>query len=192
MTLSHGSLMTVDEFEELDAAAQRISEGLRLEYLNGLLAAKARPDVNHSRVIQWLARFLVPRRSELWLFADRGLRAGRSGGSRVRPDAILAPASAFAGEGEWSDPQPVLMTIEVTSRAQHTELRDRLDKPFLYAATAIPLYLLIDRGSAEINIFSEPDDGRYASRVTLPFGTDIEIPDPLNVILATDPLLDWT
>lgn len=184
--------MTVAEFEELDVVGQRISEGLRLEYLNGLLAAKARPDTNHSRVIQWLARFLVPRRSELWLFADRGLRAGRDRGSRVRPDAILAPASAFAGEGEWSDPNPVLMTIEVTSRAQHTELRDRLDKPFLYAGTGIPLYLLIDRGTAEINIFSEPDEGRYSSRVTVPFGTDIEIPEPLNVILATEPLLDWT
>ncbi|MEV0366545.1 Uma2 family endonuclease [Nocardia fusca] len=191
MTLSHGSLMTADEFEELDAAAQRISEGLRLEYLNGLLAAKARPDTNHTRIVQWLARFLVPRRSELWLFADRGLRAGRTGGSRVRPDAILAPASAFAGEGEWSDPQPVFMTIEISSRAQHTELRDRLDKPFLYAATGIPLYFLIDRGAAEVSVYSEPEDGRYSTKVTVPFGTDIEIPEPLGVFLATDPLADW-
>lgn len=184
--------MTVDEFEELDRAGQRISEGLRLEYLSGLLAAKARPDANHARIVQWLARFLVPRRSELWLFADRGLRAGRGGGSRVRPDAILAPASAFAGEGEWSDPQPVFMTIEITSRAQHTELRDRLDKPFLYAATGIPLYLMIDRGAGEVHVFSEPEDGRYGAKETVPFGTDLEIPEPLGVILATDPLAEWT
>ncbi|MFI7003813.1 hypothetical protein [Nocardia sp. NPDC050175] len=38
------SLMTAEEFEELARAADHIAEGVRLEFIDGQLGAKAMPD----------------------------------------------------------------------------------------------------------------------------------------------------
>ncbi|MFD6333424.1 hypothetical protein ACFWGI_28115 [Streptomyces niveus] len=52
-----------------------------------------------------------------------------------QPDGALAPSGAFAGQGEWVDPAPVLMAVEVTSYDSDTDARDRVEKPRAYAET---------------------------------------------------------
>ena len=54
---------------------------------------------------------------------------------RARPDGSLVPADAFVGQGEWADPAPVLMVVEVTSYDSDTDRRDRVEKPRAYAET---------------------------------------------------------
>lgn len=187
----HESLMTTEEFEELARAADRITEGVRLEFVDGQLGAKAMPDGDHARIIQWLIRIFVAARPELFLTAEQGLRIDRYRKGRARPDGSLAPADAFVGQGEWANPEPVLMVVEVTSDDQDTERRDRQEKPRAYADTEIPIYLLIDRDSCELTVHSEPNNGRYERVLTVPFGVRVTLPDPVRVELDTEPLKDW-
>lgn len=183
--------MTTDEFEALARAADRITEGVRLEFIDGQLGAKAMPDGDHDRIIQWLIRIFLLARPELFLTPERGLKIDRYRKGRARPDGALALADAFVGQGEWADPDPVLLAVEVTSDDQDTERRDRKEKPRAYADTGIPIYLLIDRDSYEVTVHSEPKDGRYERVLTVPFGVRIHLPDPVDVELDTEPLKDW-
>lgn len=64
--------MTTGEFEELAQVAARVSEGVRLEFVDGKLGAKALPDGNHDCVLEWLTRTCLMLRPELWLFPERG------------------------------------------------------------------------------------------------------------------------
>ncbi|MCU1648346.1 MAG: hypothetical protein JWN03_8621 [Nocardia sp.] len=183
--------MTIEEFEELARAADRIAEGVRLEFIDGKLGAKAVPDGDHSRIIQWLIRIFLTARPDLFLTPEQGLQIDRYRKGRARPDGVLADADAFVGQGEWADPSPVLMAVEVTSDYQDTERRDRQENPRAYADTGIPIYLLIDRDTCEIIVHSDPRESRYARVLTVPFGATVQLPDPVNITLNTEPLKDW-
>ncbi|MFI1912362.1 Uma2 family endonuclease [Nocardia sp. NPDC020380] len=191
MTAVHESLMTIEEFEELARAADRIAEGVRLEFVDGKLGAKAVPDGDHNRIIQWLIRIFMTVRPDLFLSPEQGLRIERYRKGRARPDGVLADADAFVGQGEWADPAPVLLAVEVTSDDQDTERRDRQEKPRAYADTGIPVYLLIDRETCEVTVYSDPRDARYHRILTVPFGAVVELPEPVNVTLDTEPLKHW-
>ncbi|WP_394816890.1 Uma2 family endonuclease [Streptomyces lonegramiae] len=87
----------------------------------------------------------------IWLYAsDCGLKVEAYRKGRARPDGVLAPEGRFAGEGEWSDTDGVLMTVEVTSHDGDTHRGDRGDKPAAYAAAGIPVYLLVDRDACAV------------------------------------------
>lgn len=182
--------MLPGEFEELARFAARTSEGLRLEFINGRLAVKAVPDGDHGRIIQWLTRICIQSRPELYLH-NQGLKVQTYRDGRARPDAALAPSEAFVGQGEWGDPDPVLMVVEVTSHDSDTDRRDRVEKPRAYAETGIPVYLLIDRDSCVITVHSEPDGVRYERLQIVPFGKEITLPDPVGITLDTEPLKEW-
>ncbi len=98
--------MMVEDFEQIASAAP---ETVRLEFINGRIEVKRVPDGDHGTIIMWLIRQGVQGCPELDLVPTRGLRVGPTG--RVRPDGSLAPIGHFAGQGEWSDPAGVLMTV---------------------------------------------------------------------------------
>lgn len=183
--------MLTEEFEELARIGARVSEGLRLEFIDGKMGVKAVPDGDHDRIVLWLARICMQHRPELWLHVERGLMVEQYRSGRARPDGSFAPDDAFVGQGEWADPAPVLMVVEVTSYDSDTDGRDRKEKPRAYAETGIPVYLLIDRDNCLVSVFSEPDGQRYETVRTVPFGKDIDLPDPVGITLHTEPLKDW-
>ncbi len=187
----HESVITTEQFEELAQAADRIAEGLRLELIDGQLGVKAMPDGDHDRIIQWLIRVFLMFRPELFVTPERGLKIDRYRKGRARPDGVLADADAFVGQGEWADPESVLLAIEVTSDDRDTDRRDRHEKPRAYADTGIPIYLLIDRDSCEVSVYSKPKGNRYEQIVTVPFGAVVKLPEPVDVELKTEPLKNW-
>ncbi|WP_416563886.1 Uma2 family endonuclease [Nocardia testacea] len=191
MTAVHEEIMTTEEFEELARLAGRVSEGIRLEFIEGRLGAKGVADGDHGRILQWLIRMFILARPELFLSVEQGLKVDAYRTGRARPDGTLADADAFVGQGEWADPDPVLMVVEVTSRDSDTEQRDRREKPIAYAATGIPIYLLIDREFGEITVFTQPSGARYQRRVTVSIGDSVELPDPVGVTLDTGPIKAW-
>lgn len=189
--MTYRAQMQTEDFETLARVGAREVEGLRLEFIDGKLGVKAVPDGDHDRIVLWLARICMQHRPELWLHVERGLAVQEYRSGRARPDASMAPDDAFVGQGEWADPAPVLMVVEVTSYDSDTDARDRNEKPRAYAETGIPVYLLIDRERCEVTVRSEPDGMRYESIRTVPFGKDIELPDPVNITLQTEQLKDW-
>lgn len=84
------------------------------------------------------------------------------------------------------------MTLEVTSYDYDTNLRDRVEKRDGYAATGIPVYLLIDRDTEELVVYSDPREGVYESRTLHPFGATVKLPDPVLITLETEKLKDYS
>ncbi|MGZ9933275.1 Uma2 family endonuclease [Streptomyces sp. NC-S4] len=183
--------MLTEEFETLARIGAREVEGLRLEFIDGKLGVKAVPDGDHDRIVVWLSRICMQHRPEVWLHVERGLKVEQYRSGRARPDASLAPDGAFEGQGEWADPAPVLMVVEVTSYDSDTDERDRKAKPRAYAATGIPVYLLIDRDNCLVHVHSDPNGKLYETVRTIPFGKDVELPDPVAFSFPTEPLKDW-
>ncbi|MEU2247598.1 Uma2 family endonuclease [Streptomyces sp. NPDC019224] len=181
--------MLTEEFERIAAAAER--EGVRMEFIHGRLGVKAVPDGDHDEIIRWLMKHCMQHQPDLWLYPERGLRIERYRKGNAKPDGALAPEGSFAGEGEWADPGQVVMVVEVTSYDSDTDKRDREEKPAAYAQTGIPVYLLIDRGTCETLVYSEPDGDTYASLLRRPFGRTVELPAPLGFALDTEPLKNW-
>ncbi|WP_411120482.1 Uma2 family endonuclease [Streptomyces sp. x-19] len=180
-----------DYFEEAARIIDRSEEGARLEIIDGKIWSKAVPDGDRGRIIQWLTRICMQYRPELWLYPNQGLKVQPYRGGRARPDGSLVPSDAFVGQGEWADPEPVLMVVEVTSHDSDTEKRDRVEMPRAYAETGIPLYLLVDREACEVTLCSEPGGGRYEDVHTVPYGKPLHLPDPVGITLDTEALKDW-
>ncbi|MFE3767170.1 Uma2 family endonuclease [Streptomyces sp. NPDC059104] len=183
--------MTPEVFEHLARTAAREEEGLRLEFIGGVLRSRAMTDGGHGRIIQWLTRICIRHHPGLWLHPGRGIKAERYRQGRAIPDGVLAHDDAFVGQGDWVDPGPILMAVEVTSWNSGTERRDRLEKPRAYAETGIPVYLLVDRLTCRLLVHSDPDGARYETVRTVPFGREVRLPDPVGITLETEPLEDW-
>ncbi|WP_153457192.1 Uma2 family endonuclease [Streptomyces smaragdinus] len=179
--------MSVEEFEEL---ASHAPETVTLEFINGRIGVKSVPDGDHGAIIMWLLRQCMQARPELDLHIEQGLRVDQYRSGHARPDGVLAPIAHFAGQGEWAEPGDSLMVVEVTSYDYDTDKRDRVEKPVAYAETGIPVYLLIDRGSCEAVVHSEPEDGKYRAVRSHPFGSTFEIAD-LGITLNTEILKQY-
>ncbi|MFE0458522.1 Uma2 family endonuclease [Kitasatospora sp. NPDC058965] len=188
--LSDHAEVAPGEFEEFALIAGRLAMGIRFELVDGRVGVKHVADGDHGRIIQWLLRICIQARPELFLHSQ-GLRIQPYRGGFAIPDGSLAPADAFVGQGEWADPDQVLLVVEVTSYDTDTNLRDRVDKPRAYAETGIPVYLLIDRDSGEVKVHSEPDGTRYGRVLSVPFGKTVALPSPVDITLDTEPLQAW-
>ncbi len=181
--------MLAEEFERIALAAER--EGIRMEFLHGRIGVKAVPDGDHDEIIRWVMKQCMQQRPDLWLYPERGLQVETYRKGHAKPDGVLAPDGGFAGEGEWARADRVVMAVEVTSYDTDTDRRDRDEKPRAYAETGIPVYLLIDRDTFEVLVYSEPEDGVYVSLIRRPFGKTVALPDPVGISLETEAFKSW-
>lgn len=180
--------MSIEEFEQL---ASRAPETVTLEFINGKLEVKPVPDGKHGAIIMWLLKQCLHQRPELLLYPEQTLKIDAYRSGRAKADGALAPEDHFVDQGEWADPKGVLMAVEVTSSDMDANRRDRVEKPKGYAAAGIPVYLLIDRDESALVVYSEPEDGKYRHVTSRPYGTVIELPDPVGIILETEKLKDY-
>ncbi|KND36880.1 Uma2 family endonuclease [Streptomyces acidiscabies] len=175
----------VEDFEEL---ARRAPETVRLEYIHGKLEVKAVPDGAHDEIAMWLLRQCMQQRPELNLMLTRTVKTEAYRQGRSIPDGLLAPVGHFDTHGAWSDPDGMLMAVEITSHDYDTHQRDRIDKPIGYAEAGIPVYLLIDRDNYTFVVHSDPKDGHYQQAPSYPWGTTVTLPPPVSITLDTEPL----
>lgn len=188
------SQATVEEFEEIASHAYKVSDkAVRLEFIAGEIREKPVADGDHSTIVAWLARRCMQVNPELYLFPEKQLKVEAYREGRAIADGVLAPWEHFAGQGEWAEPDGVLMTVEVTSFDSDTGRRDRREKPSAYAAVGIPVHLLVDRSSCTVTVFTHPDADRacYRDSHTAPFGEPVVIPDPVNIELDTEGLKNY-
>lgn len=174
--------MERDAFEAIAMTAAR--ENVTLELIGGRIGVKPAPDGDHGEIVMWLLERCLQQRPDLRLYPGRGLKVESCRSGRARPDGALTARGTFAGQGEWAEPQGVLMVVEVTSHDADADRRDRVEKPAAY----IPVYLLVDRDARSVTVFSEPEHGAYTSAVTLSYGHTVVLPDPVGVTLDTEDL----
>ncbi|MFD8377869.1 Uma2 family endonuclease [Streptomyces sp. NPDC059679] len=181
------SYTLLEAFEKLASTAP---ETVRLEFINGRIEEKRVPDGDHDEIIRWLQKRCMQHRTDAWLYGERGLKVEAYRKGRARPDGVLAPEGHFAGDGEWSDPDGVLMTVEVTSYDRDTDRRDRIEKHTAYATAGIPVYLLVDRDAGAVIVHTNPDpkSGCYLDIHRAPFGEQVVITEPVGITLDTDVL----
>ncbi|MBT1099039.1 Uma2 family endonuclease [Streptomyces sp. Tu10] len=183
--------LSVEDFEQL---ARTSPETVTLELINGKLEVKPVPDGDHGTIFMWLLRQCMQHRPDLDLHPEQGLMVEAYRQGRARPDGTLAPRRHFAGQGEWAPAEGVLMTVEVTSYDHDTDRSDRSDrneKPHGYAASNIPVYLLIDRESGTLVVHSEPDKGRYRQQHSYDYGDAVPLPGPVDITLDTEELKNY-
>ena len=97
------------------------------------------------------------------------------------PDVWIAP------------PQSLVMAVEVVSGRDNSNAarRDRKDKARGYAASGVPLYLLVDRPRKQAVLHSEPHfvpdlkSSRYSRIVHVTSGEPLELPEPFNRTIDT-------
>jgi len=97
------------------------------------------------------------------------------------PDVWLNPASAL------------VMAIEVVSGKDDSNAarRDRKDKARGYAASGVPLYLLIDQPRKQAVLHSEPhyapseNGSRYSRILNATYGEPLELPEPFSRAIDT-------
>ncbi len=185
----HTAQMDVEEFEQIASAAETVT----LEFIDGRLEVKRVADGDHGTIIMWLIRQCMQARPDLDLNPVQGLKVGAYRKGRARPDASLAPIGHFAGHGDWSDAEGVVMTVEVTSYDSDTNRRDREEKPDAYGYAGIPLYLLIDRDKGALIVHTSPDTehGGYRVQHTVHFGGTVVLPDPVGITLDTEVLKNY-
>jgi len=104
--------------------------------------------------------------------------------NHVIPDCTLASAelNLFEGAGSWMPCDGVAMVLEVTSTRPHA---DRETKRRCYAQGGISLYLLVDRDTSSLTLFTDPGRGDYRERHTVPFGKPLPLPEPFGFDLET-------
>lgn len=182
--------MSVDEFEKFAAVE---SETVRLEFIGGRIGVKKVTDGDHGAITMWLVRQCMQARPDLDLNPVQGLKVEAYRQGRARPDGTLAPVDHFAGQGDWAEPDGVLMTVEITSYDSDTDRRDRHEKPVAYAVAGIPVYLLIDRDACIVNVHSnaDRDGGRYRDTHAASFGEKVLLPDPIGIELDTEILKNY-
>ncbi|MEV4438662.1 Uma2 family endonuclease [Streptomyces sp. NPDC049577] len=178
-------VILTEEFEEL---ARTAPETVRLEFINGKIEVKPVPDGDHAEIVRWLQRRCMQHIPNLWLYGERHLKVDRYRKGRAIADAVLAPDEQFAGHGQWSDPEGILMVVEVTSHDSDTNRRDRIENRDAYASAGISVYLLIDRDRCLVTVHAEPDGGTYRSLTSRPYGTPVELPAPVGFTLETEEL----
>lgn len=103
----------------------------------------------------------------------------------VQPDFVLSSADCPHWDNRELLSSGLIMIAEVVSAG--STLRDRVEKPPLYAAGGVPIYLLIDTVAEppSVTVYSDIRDGAYRTTATVEVGTPLRLPAPIDFELDT-------
>ncbi|CAL9318559.1 Uma2 family endonuclease [Streptomyces sp. SudanB52_2052] len=167
-------------------------EGFRAELIEGEIVVTPPPDGDHEDYIGLIVNQVIRRsRTEMQFSGNKGLKLRRGGAcpkDHVIPDGTFAPMDLrlYRGADSWMPCDGVAMVMEVTSTKPQA---DREAKRRCYARAGIPLYLLVDRETAQVTVFSEPKDDDYREHCARPFGKPVTLPEPFAFDLDTADLI---
>lgn len=179
--------LLLDWFVELDTP-----EGIRAELIEGEVVVTPVPDGHHEHCISRIVGQIYKRTAiETQFSANKGLKLGTADGcpqDHVIPDGTFVPDSLrlYRGADPWMPCAGVTMVLEVTNRRPEI---DRETKRRCYARADIPLYLLVDRETARISLFTAPESGEYQDLQTVAFGRPLRLPEPFAFDLETTDFL---
>ncbi|MFG3024855.1 Uma2 family endonuclease [Streptomyces sp. NPDC048254] len=175
--------------ENVFAVAEREApEDVTLELIEGEIYISGVPEGHHEHIASRINTQIARRSTvEMDISGHKGVQVPVGGGcpkDHVVPDLAVAPEDAelFRDAPGWMPPAGLELVCEITSGKPQI---DREGKRRCYARAQIPLYLLVDRERETVSLFSDPEDGDYVARHTLPFGKPIALPEPLGFELDT-------
>lgn len=176
------SPISIEQFEAVDRV---LPEDFTAEFINGRILVVPVPDGDHDEDVASIAAQVYARKPDLWLFPERGLAVGSYREGRARVDGAVAPRGYFRGQKPWADTSGVVLALEVTSGGEADAEVDRVEKRDAYAASGIPVYLLVDRRRGEVVVYWGPAGGRYTHHSSAVFGEKLLLPEPFGFELDT-------
>jgi Uma2 family endonuclease len=111
------------------------------------------------------------------------------------PDSAPEPDAAIVrgAPRDYADRLPAAGDVSCVIEASHSSLeRDREDKLPLYAAAAVPQYVIINLQNQTVEVYSDPDPAgkQYRTRPTVEPGGTVELQQPEGTFtIATSELL---
>lgn len=175
--------------EQFEAVHDALPEEFTAELINGRIIVAPVPNGDHHEDVMSVADQVRSALPDLRLYAESGLAIEPYREGRARPDGTVATRGYFRGQSSWADTSGVLMVLEVTSGTEREADIDRVEKRDAYAASDIPVYLLIDRHRREVVVHWKPAGGRYTHKAFAVFGEKLQLPDPFNFELDTSELV---
>jgi Uma2 family endonuclease len=158
-------------------------EGHKAEVIEGNIVLSPTPSRHHGKIYSKLHRqlhALLPAHLDITTNVTLDMTATDE---RYVPDLLVVHEDALEG-GEWLlDPADAELVVEIVSPSNSRN--DRVVKVRGYAASAVPVYLLIDPLEESVTLFSDPSDGMYQQMGRVPFGRSIALPPPCDGKLDT-------
>ncbi|WP_055586207.1 Uma2 family endonuclease [Streptacidiphilus griseoplanus] len=164
-----------------------VPAGFRAEVIDGGISVSPGPSGRHQYICTRLRDLLRPAASTGLVVTDGLTVELPATGERYIPDLLALPEKALLTEGWIFPPDGVELVCEVTSPSNAAT--DRVKKLRGYAASGIPLYLLVDRQDGTASLFAQPSGDHYVSRVQVTFGGVVHLPAPLGLRLETAALV---
>jgi Uma2 family endonuclease len=180
------SPVSVEQFEAVDEV---LPSEFAAELINGRILVVPAPDGDHDEDVIYVANQVHARVPDLQLYQERGLAVGAYREGRARVDGAIAPRGYFRGQRSWADASGVVLALEVTSGGEADAEVDRVEKRDAYAASGIPVYLLVDRRRGEAVVHWGPAGGRYTHHSSAVFGEKLLLPEPFGFELDTAELV---
>lgn len=170
-------------------AAEDFPEGVRWEATPHRIVWTTAPDYEHARIRTLIGEQLARTAHGLDVENDVAFMTAAHG-ERTPDLFVIAPSErAEFREGHFLSMRGVRLILEVTSKA--TRKADICEKPVEYAASDVPVYLIVDRRIPEVVVHHGPTPHGYAHTDRYPVGKDVVLPAPMDVTLDMAFLPDY-
>jgi Uma2 family endonuclease len=153
-------------------------EGYKAEVIGGQFVVSPTPAIRHGLIYDELddqLRQLLPRSLAVTNTITLDMVAT---GERYVPDLLVISKDHRNTDGWLLAAEHAELVAEIVSPANAAN--DRVTKVRGYAASGVPIYLLIDPLEQWVTLFSEPTGGCYRQVHRVPFGSSIALPEPYS------------
>jgi Uma2 family endonuclease len=148
--------ITVDEYERI-VAANALDDLSTIELIDGYMVTKMGKSAEHGFATKEALKALDCRLPAGWTSRkEEPLRIPAY--DEPEPDIAIVRGSDAAYRHVIPQAVDVALVIEVSGP---TLKRDRGEKRLAYAKGRIPVYWIINLNKSQVEVYSDPDDGRY-------------------------------
>jgi Uma2 family endonuclease len=149
--------LTVEEYDRLEAAGTLVD--LRVELIDGFLVRKTIPGPPHARAVEaaheHIDRLLTP---GWWMQVDTPVRIPWF--DVLEPDLSIVRGRRVDFRGRHPSPGDFALLVEVADDSLEV---DRGEKLAAFAIGEIPVYWIINLIDRQVEVYSNPLQGRYQS-----------------------------
>jgi len=161
----------------------KVPEGHKAEVIEGTIIVSPSPSGRHSVIYAMLQRQLDQMMPAHFVVTNTVTLEMTATGERYMPD-ILVMGRDVLDSDDWLFPADrAELVVEIVS--PHNARHDRGTKVRGYAASGVPIYLLVDPIEQAVTLFYEPAGDAYRQVHRVPFGSSIALPDPYHGKIET-------
>lgn len=158
-------------------------EGHKAEVIEGNIVVSPSPSGRHSVIYAMLQRQLDQLMPAHFIVTNTVTLEMTATAERYMPDVLVMSRDVLDSD-DWLFPaNQAELVVEIVS--PHNARHDRVVKVRGYAASGVPIYLLVDPIEQSVTLFYEPAGDAYRQVHRVPFGSSVALPDPYHGKIET-------